>query len=184
MGIVAINVGYLIGGIFVVETVFAYPGLGRLLVDAVSHRDVPVIQMAALAWPPPTRWATWRPTWPTRTWIRGSGTESGGRRRRPRPARRTGAGLRPPDRVSPAAVLRRQAAAAAGGGALGAPPPGHPRADPGAVRLRPDQILHALEPPSRQFLAGTDQFGRDQLSRVMWGARGTLTVAVVSTSSA
>ena len=49
MGIVAINVGYLIGGIFVVETVFAYPGLGRLLVDAVSHRDVPVIQMAALS---------------------------------------------------------------------------------------------------------------------------------------
>jgi peptide/nickel transport system permease protein len=49
VGIIAINVGYLIGGIFVVETVFAYPGLGRLLVDAVSHRDVPVIQMAALA---------------------------------------------------------------------------------------------------------------------------------------
>lgn len=49
VGIVAINVGYLIGGIFVVETVFAYPGLGRLFVDAVNHRDVPVIQMAALA---------------------------------------------------------------------------------------------------------------------------------------
>src|SRR5439155_5598453 len=48
VGIVAINVGYLIGGIFVVETVFAYPGLGRLMVDAVNHRDVPVIQMAAL----------------------------------------------------------------------------------------------------------------------------------------
>ena len=41
VGIVAINIGYLIGGIFVVETVFAYPGLGRLMVDAVSHRDVP-----------------------------------------------------------------------------------------------------------------------------------------------
>jgi peptide/nickel transport system permease protein len=49
VGIVAINVGYLLGGIFVVETVFAYPGLGRLLVDAVNHRDVPVIQMGALA---------------------------------------------------------------------------------------------------------------------------------------
>jgi peptide/nickel transport system permease protein len=48
VGIVAINVGYLIGGIVVVETVFAYPGLGRLMVDAVNHRDVPVIQMAAL----------------------------------------------------------------------------------------------------------------------------------------
>jgi len=48
VGIVAINVGFLLGGIVVVETVFAYPGLGRLLVDAVNHRDVPVIQMAAL----------------------------------------------------------------------------------------------------------------------------------------
>jgi len=42
-------------------------------------------------------------------------------------------------------------------------------------------IAHGLEPPSRQFLGGTDQFGRDQLSRVMWGARGTLAVAAVST---
>jgi peptide/nickel transport system permease protein len=48
IGIIAINVGYLIGGIVVVETVFAYPGLGRLMVDAVNHRDVPVIQMVAL----------------------------------------------------------------------------------------------------------------------------------------
>jgi len=40
---------------------------------------------------------------------------------------------------------------------------------------------HLLKAPSRQFLAGTDQFGRDQLSRVMWGARGTLTLAAVST---
>src|SRR5579864_6525705 len=42
-------------------------------------------------------------------------------------------------------------------------------------------LTHMLEAPSRQFLSGTDQFGRDQLSRVMWGARGTLTLAVVST---
>lgn len=48
VGIVALNVGFLLGGIVVVETVFAYPGLGRLMVDAVNHRDVPVIQMAAL----------------------------------------------------------------------------------------------------------------------------------------
>jgi peptide/nickel transport system permease protein len=48
VGIIAINVGYLLGGIVVVETVFAYPGLGRLMVDAVNHRDVPVIQMTAL----------------------------------------------------------------------------------------------------------------------------------------
>ncbi|MHB8730790.1 MAG: ABC transporter permease [bacterium] len=48
VGIVAVNVGYVLGGIVVVETVFAYPGLGRLLVDSVNHRDVPVLQMSAL----------------------------------------------------------------------------------------------------------------------------------------
>jgi peptide/nickel transport system permease protein len=42
-------------------------------------------------------------------------------------------------------------------------------------------ILHTLEPPSPEFWGGTDQFGRDQLSRVMWGARGTLLLAAAST---
>jgi peptide/nickel transport system permease protein len=42
-------------------------------------------------------------------------------------------------------------------------------------------ILHTLEPPSWAFWGGTDQFGRDQLSRVMWGARGTLLLATAST---
>ncbi len=36
--------GFLLGGSIVVETVFAWPGLGRLLVDSVSLRDYPVIQ--------------------------------------------------------------------------------------------------------------------------------------------
>jgi peptide/nickel transport system permease protein len=43
-------------------------------------------------------------------------------------------------------------------------------------------ILHTLEPPSREFWGGTDQFGRDQLSRVMWGARATLLLATASTA--
>ena len=48
VGIVALNVGFLLGGIVIVETIFAYPGLGRLLVDSVNHRDVPMLQMATL----------------------------------------------------------------------------------------------------------------------------------------
>ncbi len=36
--------GFLLGGAVVVETVFSWPGLGRLLVDSVSFRDYPVIQ--------------------------------------------------------------------------------------------------------------------------------------------
>ena len=44
--------GFLLGGSIVVETVFNWPGLGRLLVDAVTQRDYPVIQ----AWCCCSRW--------------------------------------------------------------------------------------------------------------------------------
>jgi glutathione transport system permease protein len=40
--------GFLLGGSIVVETVFNWPGLGRLLVDAVNMRDYPVIQTLVL----------------------------------------------------------------------------------------------------------------------------------------
>ncbi|GLU31870.1 glutathione ABC transporter permease GsiC [Trinickia caryophylli] len=40
--------GYLLGGSIVVEAVFNWPGLGRLLVDAVSMRDYPIIQAEVL----------------------------------------------------------------------------------------------------------------------------------------
>jgi peptide/nickel transport system permease protein len=38
----------LIGGIVAVETVFAYPGLGRMLVGALEHQDLPLMQAAIL----------------------------------------------------------------------------------------------------------------------------------------
>ncbi|WP_102273693.1 glutathione ABC transporter permease GsiC [Cytobacillus massiliigabonensis] len=40
--------GFLLGGSIVVETVFSWPGLGRLLIDSVSFRDYPVIQAEML----------------------------------------------------------------------------------------------------------------------------------------
>jgi peptide/nickel transport system permease protein len=46
--IIAINVGWMIGGLIVVETVFAYPGLGQLMIFAVTNRDVPLVQAVAL----------------------------------------------------------------------------------------------------------------------------------------
>ena len=46
--ILAIDVGILIGGVVVVETVFVYPGLGQLMVDEVSKHDVPVVQACGL----------------------------------------------------------------------------------------------------------------------------------------
>jgi peptide/nickel transport system permease protein len=46
--VLAVDVGILIGGIVVVETVFAYPGLGRLLIFAIEHRDLPLLQAGML----------------------------------------------------------------------------------------------------------------------------------------
>jgi peptide/nickel transport system permease protein len=45
---VAINLGYLIVGVVVVEVVFVFPGMGQLMVDAVSKRDVPAVQTCGL----------------------------------------------------------------------------------------------------------------------------------------
>ena len=46
--ILALDIGYLIGGIVVIEEVFAYPGLGRLIIFATQSRDLPLIQAAVL----------------------------------------------------------------------------------------------------------------------------------------
>jgi peptide/nickel transport system permease protein len=48
INVVALNLAYLITGVVVVEVVFVYPGLGQLMVDAVTYRNVPVVQSTAL----------------------------------------------------------------------------------------------------------------------------------------
>ena len=48
ISVVALNLAYLIVGVVVVETVFVYPGVGQLMVDAVSKRDLPVVQACGL----------------------------------------------------------------------------------------------------------------------------------------
>ena len=45
---VGLQFGFLLGGSIVVETVFSWPGLGRLLVDSVNYRDYTVIQAEIL----------------------------------------------------------------------------------------------------------------------------------------
>lgn len=44
INVIALTVAWLLGGVVVVEVVFNYPGLGRLLIDAISDRDLPVVQ--------------------------------------------------------------------------------------------------------------------------------------------
>lgn len=42
--VVGLQLGTLIGGAVIVETVFAWPGVGRLLIDAIQNRDFPIVQ--------------------------------------------------------------------------------------------------------------------------------------------
>jgi len=42
--VIGLQIGWLLGGAVIAEVVFAYPGMGRLAVTAISYRDVPVIQ--------------------------------------------------------------------------------------------------------------------------------------------
>jgi peptide/nickel transport system permease protein len=48
VSVVALNLAYLVVGVVVVENVFVYPGVGQYMVDAVSKRDVPVIEACGL----------------------------------------------------------------------------------------------------------------------------------------
>jgi len=48
VNVIALNLAYLVVGVVVVEVVFVYPGLGQLLVDSVSKRDIPVVQACSL----------------------------------------------------------------------------------------------------------------------------------------
>lgn len=48
MAVVGLQLGHLLGGAVVVETIFGWPGLGRLTVQAIFDRDLPVVMGAAL----------------------------------------------------------------------------------------------------------------------------------------
>jgi peptide/nickel transport system permease protein len=48
VNVIALNLAYLISGIVVIETMFNFTGLGRLTVEAVTTRDIPVVQVCAM----------------------------------------------------------------------------------------------------------------------------------------
>lgn len=48
INVVALNLAYLVVGVVVVEVVFVYPGMGQYMVDAVTVRDMPVVQACGL----------------------------------------------------------------------------------------------------------------------------------------
>lgn len=46
--VIAINFGWMMGSVVIIEEIFSYPGIGRVLVSAIHGRDLPVIQAAIL----------------------------------------------------------------------------------------------------------------------------------------
>lgn len=48
INVVALNLAYLVSGVVVVETIFAYPGLAKLMIDGVQTRDLPLVQACAM----------------------------------------------------------------------------------------------------------------------------------------
>ena len=48
VNVIALNLAYLVSGVVVVETIFAFPGLAKLMVDGVQTRDMPLVQACAM----------------------------------------------------------------------------------------------------------------------------------------
>lgn len=48
VNVIALNLAYLVSGVVIVETIFAFPGLAKLMVDGVQMRDFPVVQACAM----------------------------------------------------------------------------------------------------------------------------------------
>ena len=156
--------GFLLGGSIVVETVFSWPGLGRLLVDSVSFRDYPVIQAEIMLFSHRVRADQPAGRSAVRGWsIRRYGCDERSRDRRS-PAREFGRVLAPlppkPVPLTAGLVICSLIALAAVLAPWIAP------FDPSA----PDYD-HVLEGPCWLHWCGTDAYGRDIFSRILWGGR-------------
>jgi peptide/nickel transport system permease protein len=46
--IIGLEFGFMLSGVVVVEVIFAWPGLGRTVFDAISHRDIPLVQASVV----------------------------------------------------------------------------------------------------------------------------------------
>jgi peptide/nickel transport system permease protein len=48
VNIIALNLAYLVSGVVIVEVIFSYPGLAKLMINAVQTRDLPLVQACAM----------------------------------------------------------------------------------------------------------------------------------------
>ena len=183
--ITGLQFGTLLGGAVVTETVFAWPGIGRLAIQSIYNRDYPVVQctvfLSAVMFIV-INFAI--------ELLYGASIRACGPARERRPRRLAAAAGRPghPGRARRAGgVAGRRTArlALAGLGfvvllvviALAAPwlAPQDPTRQSLRGRLAPPTLEG---PDGRARLLGTDQLGRDVLSRVIYGARVSLTVGL------
>ncbi len=196
-----LHLGHLLGGTFIIETIFAWPGLGRLVVQAVFDRDFPVLVGATLlialiyqllnlavdllhAWLDPR--VGRRPCKAPMS-ILEWGTIVGVFQGAHRNATRHDAALRTcAEESAPAAYRARRrsgllrphfviGAILVGTVVLGA------LLAPVLAPSAPDLVQPSLrlKPPSSAHPFGTDAFGRDQFSPVLYGARLALLSSVL-----
>jgi ABC-type dipeptide/oligopeptide/nickel transport system permease component len=178
--IVGLEFGILLGGAVITETIFAWPGVGRLAVDAIFSRDYPLVQaiVAMLA----TLFVlinlamdlVYTYLDPRIVFVGASrerSREPGGRGRSS-PRRHA----RPPSGELPRRVRDHGASAH---GRRGAGGPQIAPWDPGRQML-----VKRLRPPAwqarglREHPLGTDHLGRDILSRILYGGRISLGVGL------
>ena len=48
VNVIALNLAWLVGGVVVIEQIFSYPGLAKLMIEAVQMRDMPLVQACAM----------------------------------------------------------------------------------------------------------------------------------------
>lgn len=48
VNVIALNLAYLVSGVVIIETIFAYPGLAKLMIDGVQTRDLPLVQACGM----------------------------------------------------------------------------------------------------------------------------------------
>ncbi len=166
---IAFSLSFLLGGVIIVETVFNYPGIAKLMVDGVSTRDIPLVQACAMLF----------------CGSLPAARDRGGHRGHPRqpapeapmsagkavasPLRtRVSASLR---FIMPGIVLFWLAMTFIG----------HWVAPYGGAAMQDADLFEGM---SRKFLLGTDYLGRDMLSRILEGARFTVGISLAATALA
>ena len=189
IGATGVNLGYLLSGAVIVETIFVWPGLGQLIVGAVLTRDYPVVQgfvtyiavvvlLVNLAADIALRVAD-----PRLGYERDQGVTANDKQYR------NGQGtapLHPCPRRFPATAAVDRAAAGAGNrrGAVpgDVPPAGWDWWRPGFPWMTQPKSAcptGCSRRPWKTFL-GTDHLGRDTFSRIVHGARMTLVAAAAT----